>query len=79
MNGRLKFWGWGYEDDGLNPEGVQALLQTFADDFGIRPNGEITAPRVEDIALAAPRLRPTAAWSRCCGASTRSCAASAWS
>lgn len=58
MGRTLKFWGWGYEDEGLDTAGTGALLRTFADAFGIAPAGEIPAPCVEDIALAPSRLTP---------------------
>lgn len=58
MTKKLKFWGWGYEGDGLDLDGTTALLRTFAEDFGLMPNGDIAVPRVDDIALAEPRLAP---------------------
>ena len=58
MAKRLKYWGWGYEGDGLDLEGTSALLRVFAEDFGILPSGEIPVPRVEDIKLARPRIAP---------------------
>jgi alkyldihydroxyacetonephosphate synthase len=58
MTRKLKFWGWGYEGDGLDGRETGALLETFAAGFGIEPTGEIAAPRMEDIVLPAPRLAP---------------------
>ncbi len=55
---KLKFWGWGYEDDGLSTGQVTGLLKTFADGFGIRPTTEGKRPDIEDITLAEPRLTP---------------------
>jgi alkyldihydroxyacetonephosphate synthase len=63
---RLKFWGWGYEGDGLDLEGTSALLRVFAEDFGILPNGEIPVPRLEDIRLARPRIAPPGSLSGIC-------------
>jgi len=63
---KLKFWGWGYEGDGLDLDGTSALLRTFAEDFGILPNGEIATPRVDDIDLARPRLAPPSGLQEIC-------------
>ena len=56
--GRLKFWGWGYEGDGLDTGETEALLRTFADGLGILPSGDVATPKAEEIELAAPRLSP---------------------
>ncbi len=55
---KLKFWGWGNEDDGLSTDQVTGLLKTFADGFSIRPTTEGKRPDIEDITLAEPRLTP---------------------
>jgi alkyldihydroxyacetonephosphate synthase len=55
---RRKFWGWGYEGDGLAPEEVDAVAQRFADAFGadaVRPQ---PAPRVDDLELRPSRVAP---------------------
>lgn len=57
MAKRLKFWGWGFEGDGLDAAGTDSLLATFAG-LGIAPSDAVAAPRVEDISLAPPRLAP---------------------
>ena len=33
----LKYWGWGYAEDGLSAADTKSLLATFADGFGINP------------------------------------------
>lgn len=58
MSRKLKYWGWGYEGDGLDLDGTEALLRTFAEDLGILPNGETPVPTVADIDLPASRLTP---------------------
>ena len=58
MGKRLKFWGWGYEGDGLSALDRQALLDTLADEFGIRGSGTGLVPALDEIALPESRLRP---------------------
>jgi alkyldihydroxyacetonephosphate synthase len=55
---KLKYWGWGYEDDGLTADQTAALLKTFADGFDIHPTTDGQRPGIDDIALAEPRLTP---------------------
>ena len=55
---RLKYWGWGYEGDGLSPPEREALLGTFAADFDIRPSGNSGIPRLEELTLPPPRMKP---------------------
>lgn len=53
---RRKFWGWGWEDGGPTAEQEQGIARTLAERFGAR---ELTPPpRVEEIALPPPRVRP---------------------
>ena len=57
---RLKFWGWGYEGEGLDANEQQRLHGVYADLFDI----EFKAwppPNVDDIELAPSRLQPPAA------------------
>jgi len=48
---RLKYWGWGYEGDGLDAGAKQALLATFAEGYDICPNrdGGFPAPQTLDL------------------------------
>ena len=62
----LKYWGWGYDDDGLTADETATLLKTFADGFGIRPTADGQRPGIDDIALAEPRLAPPASLARVC-------------
>ncbi len=66
MTRRLKFWGWGYEGDGLDPGETRALLETFADRCGIFPAADGGFPALGAIALAAPRLTPPPSLARIC-------------
>ncbi|MCX8072744.1 MAG: FAD-binding oxidoreductase [Candidatus Binatia bacterium] len=54
---RRKFWGWGWEDDGLDAAEQERLASLLAARFEL---GEVrigSPPRVEDIALRVPRVR----------------------
>lgn len=68
MTRTLKYWGWGYEGDGLGPTDVTALLTTFADGYGIRPSDDGAFPALADITLPAPRLNPPAKLAPICTA-----------
>ena len=63
---KLKYWGWGYADDGLSSDQTAGLLKTFADGFGIRPTTDGKRPEISDISLAAPRLTPPASLASVC-------------
>ncbi len=62
----LKYWGWGYEGDGLDADGTKALLATFADHYGIRPTDDGAFPALDAIDLAAPRLTPPGSLAKLC-------------
>ncbi len=57
---RLRFWGWGYEDEALLPEEAEAIRKSAARRFGRSPR-EIAPPRAAEIELRAPRIAPPAA------------------
>ncbi len=57
---RLKYWGWGYEDVGLDAAQTKALLATFRDGFGIEPSRDGSFPTLDAIDLPAPKLSPPA-------------------
>ena len=66
MTKRLKYWGWGYEGDGLGAAETKALLRTFVDGFGIRPTDDGAFPTLDAISLAAPSLSPPTSLARLC-------------
>ena len=68
MTKRLKYWGWGYESDGLEAAATNALLATFAESYDIRPTDDGAFPALDAIELAAPRLKPPAGLARLCSA-----------
>ena len=53
---KLKYWGWGYEGDGLDAAGMKSLLTTFSEGFGIVPSDDGRMPALEDIESPVPRL-----------------------
>jgi alkyldihydroxyacetonephosphate synthase len=66
---RLKFWGWGYEGDGPNEDAQRRLCERTSQRFG-RPLSLAAAPRLEEIALRPPRVRPPAALEPICAVET---------
>jgi alkyldihydroxyacetonephosphate synthase len=57
MSGRLKFYGWGMEETGLNEAERERLFRFLAARLGVEPR-LIAAPRMADISLRPPRVAP---------------------
>ena len=55
---RRKFWGWGYEGDGLDLSEVQALGKALASLLTRADLSVADPPRIGEIALRKPRLQP---------------------
>jgi alkyldihydroxyacetonephosphate synthase len=53
---RRKFWGWGYEDQGLTQDEVNALAEQMAARFKLGELKIAVPPRLEEIDLPAPRI-----------------------
>jgi len=51
-----KFWGWGTEEQTVTPEEREFLAAAFAKRFKTAFPTPVAPPKVEDIALRAPRL-----------------------
>ena len=66
MVARLKHYGWGREGEGLDAGEREFLLARIRERFGIDRFEERAPPRLEDIALPAPRLAPPAALAALC-------------
>ena len=66
MAKRLKYWGWGYEGDGLDAREAETLLRTFADGYDIRPTDDGAFPTLDAIRMPAPRLKPPATLAGVC-------------
>ena len=58
--GRLRFWGWGYDDEALSPEEEARIRGAAARAIGHSP-AEGPDPVEADFALSAPRVAPPAA------------------
>ncbi len=62
---QLKFWGWGYEGDGLDRVERASVFKVCADRFGIEPEHK-TPPLVEEMTLPPARIRPPASLASIC-------------
>ena len=63
---RLKFWGWGYEDQQPPPDQVRAAAAGIREHLGFEPLQVEEAARLEDIELRPPRLDPPASLQGIC-------------
>src|ERR1019366_9291758 len=70
-NRKRKFWGWGYEDQGLTPEQQKNLAERMAKRFGLGPLELTPAPKESELNLRAPRVKPPAALEAICSTSAR--------
>lgn len=66
MAKRLKFWGWGYEDEVVPEDEIRWMESTWAARFGVAGFDARPTPRAEDIALPPPRVAPPASLARLC-------------
>ncbi len=53
---RLKFWGWGYEDEKVPASEIEWMESTWSKRFGVSRFDVTSTPRAEDIALPKPRI-----------------------
>lgn len=53
---KRKFWGWGWEDEGLDPNEVARLAALLAARFSLHSLEAQAPPRIEEISLRPPRL-----------------------
>jgi len=65
-----KFWGWGLEGAGPSDAQVLAIGQALGRRFGFSDIEIAPPPRIEDVALPAPRATPPAALAGLCSTST---------
>ena len=63
---QFKFWGWGYKDEIVDAPTRKLLGARYAERFGVADFPTVAPPRVEEIALAKPRLRPPASLAAIC-------------
>jgi hypothetical protein len=57
VGSRLKFYGWGVENTGLDEAERERLFRFLADRLGVEPR-LLAPPQIADIGLRPPRLRP---------------------
>ena len=57
---RLKHFGWGREGEGITPEEEAFAWTRIRERFRIDEFEEVTPPRLEEIELAALRVKPPA-------------------
>jgi alkyldihydroxyacetonephosphate synthase len=61
-----RFWGWGVEEGGPNPEQHRKLAATVAARFGADDLTILAPPTVAELGLAAPRVAPPSSLSGLC-------------
>ena len=55
---RRKFWGWGYEDQGPNPEQQKKMAERMASRFDLGELAILPHPTEAELNLRSPRVRP---------------------
>jgi alkyldihydroxyacetonephosphate synthase len=66
---RLKFWGWGHEDQTLSEADSRAIAKRIGGLSGLSPDGYIAPPTIDEITLTAPRLKAPESLSAICSTS----------
>jgi alkyldihydroxyacetonephosphate synthase len=67
---KRKFWGWGYEDQGPNPDQQRRMAERMAKRFGLNELKLVAPPTEAELNLRAPRIRPPDALAAICSTST---------
>jgi alkyldihydroxyacetonephosphate synthase len=67
---RLKFWGWGYEDQQPSHEQVREAAAGMRSHLGLEPLEPERPVELEDLELRAPRLGPPASLAEICTTDT---------
>ena len=55
---RLKFWGWGYEEEGPDPGLLRFVADALRQRFGLGELRTEQPPRIEELDLRPPRAMP---------------------
>ena len=63
---RRKFWGWGYEDQQPSAAEVEEAGRGAREHLGFGPADVEPPPRLEDVELPPPRIRPPASLAHIC-------------
>src|SRR5262249_6948835 len=64
---RRSWWGWGWEDQGLDPDQTAKLARSLSERFGVELTAR-PAPDLADVVLRAPRVSPPAGAADLCSA-----------
>jgi alkyldihydroxyacetonephosphate synthase len=64
--GRRRFWGWGREGEGPTAEQQETIARAVAARFGLDDVRITPPPRIEELALPAPRVAPPPALAALC-------------
>src|SRR5919198_6280925 len=75
---RLKFWGWGYEDQQPSAQEVEQAAAGIRAHLGFGAEDVERPVRLDDLDLPAPRLEPPAALNDICGSDVRERASHAY-
>lgn len=63
---RRKFWGWGYEGDGLTEDEIEILARVLYEHLRLSGLRRVPPPRLDDVDLRPPRVAPPATLARLC-------------
>ncbi len=63
---RRKFWGWGFEGQGLDPQEREAVRARVARSYGVDDLPDSKQPRVEEFELRPSRVSPPASLAEIC-------------
>jgi alkyldihydroxyacetonephosphate synthase len=69
MNRRRSWWGWGWEDEAIGPDGLKGIGAALSARFGMDLE-PATPARLEDLDLRAPRLKPPDSLAGICSTET---------
>ncbi len=75
MATRRKFWGWGTQDQHPSAEQRSAMARALSARFGKTSLESVNPPRLEELTLCVPRLKPPATLAAICSQSTEDRAA----
>ena len=66
-----KFWGWGYEGEGLSDAEVEAIGRDMQSRFGVEPQPTAAPPALAALSMPEPRLEPPSSLESVCSRDPR--------
>jgi alkyldihydroxyacetonephosphate synthase len=66
-----KFWGWGYEGDGLSDAEIQTIGAEMVDRFGVESPGIVAPPVLGELDMTDPRITPPPSLAELCSQDPR--------